>query len=646
MRADAPHLVDAAAGTTDRVGFALVDRPSVTPPVAERRLVRSVHHGIERIDDYAWLRAENWREVMKDPSCLAPDIRAHLEAENAYAEAMLAPLGALRAQLFEELKGRIKQDDATVPAPDGPFAYGLRYVAGAQHPRLTRVPRDGGPEETLLDAEILAQGKTYFRLGASEHSPDHRILAYGTDESGGEFYRIRFRDLGSGEDLPEAIADTTGTFVWALDGRTLFYVRLDESHRPSRVFRHALGTDPATDVLVYEEPDPGFFVGVGHTQSRTFVLINAHDHETSEVRLIDAARPEEAPRLVSARERGVRYVVEHRADLLVIRTNADGAEDSKIVTAPVVTPGRETWRDLVPHVQGRPILDVIAYEDHLVRLEREEGLPRIVVRRWSDGAEHTIAFAEEAYSLGLASGYEFATRTLRFTYSSPTTPARVFDYDLETRERRLRKEQEIPSGHDPSAYVARRILAPAPDGERVPVTVLHRKDLVLDGTAPCLLYGYGAYGITIPSAFNPNVFSLVDRGFVHATAHVRGGREKGERWWRGGKRENKRNTFTDFIAAAEHLCREGFTAPGRIIGQGRSAGGILIGAVANMRPDLFLGLSAEVPFVDVLNTMLDESLPLTPPEFPEWGDPIRDRAAYETIASYAPYENVRAQPYP
>ena len=653
------------AGVASPAGTASPEAVSagIAPPVAARRPVRSVTHGFERVDDYAWLKAENWRDVMKDPDALAPDIRAYLEAENCYADAVLAPVTGLRAALFEELKGRIPEDDATVPSPDGPYAYGVRYVAGAQHPRLVRQRREGGPEELILDGDAMAAGKAYFRLGASEHSPDHAALAYCTDESGGELFAIRIRDLATGRDL-EAIEGTAGSFVWALDSRTLFYVRLDEDHRPNRVFRHRLGTDPAEDALVYEEPDPGFFVGLGRTQSRAFITISAHDHETGEVHLIDSSAPESPPRLVAPREPGVRYDVEHRGESLlgeplrgeplrgeplIIRTNADGAEDYKIVAAPMPdsrASGRAGWRDLVPHVQGRPILDVVAYAEHLVRLERENGLPRIVVRRWRDGAEHAIAFDEEAYALGLSAGYEFETRTLRFIYSSPTKPAQVFDYDMERRERRLRKTQEVPSGHEPAAYVARRIFAPAADGEAVPVTLLHRKDLALDGTAPCLLYGYGAYGISIPAGFNPNVFSLVDRGFIHAVAHVRGGREKGERWWREGKRDKKPNTFSDFIAATEHLVREGFTAKGRIVAQGRSAGGLLMGAVANLRPDLLLGILAEVPFVDTLGTMLDESLPLTPPEFPEWGDPIRDPAAYRMIASYAPYDNVRAQPYP
>jgi oligopeptidase B len=376
------------------------------------------------------------------------------------------------------------------------------------------------------------------------------------------------------------------------------------------------------------------------------LLLNASDHETAEIRLIDTLDAPAPPRLVSAREPEHDYSVEHHEDRLIILTNSDGAEDYRIVEAPIDSPGREHWREIEPHRPGRLILEIVAFKRHLVRLEREDGLPRIVIRRFADGAEHEIAFAEEAYALGISPGYEYDTDTLRFTYSSMTTPAQVFDYDMETRERILRKTQEVPSGHDPSNYVTRRVMAPARDGETVPVSLLYRKETPLDGSAPLLLYGYGAYGMTIPASFSTTALSLVDRGFVYAVAHVRGGQDKGYRWYKGGKREKKINTFTDFIAAGEYLAREKFTSRGRIVAHGGSAGGMLMGAIANMAPDLFLGVIAEVPFVDVLTTMLDASLPLTPPEWPEWGNPIQSADAYRTIAAYSPYDNVRAQGYP
>jgi oligopeptidase B len=386
-------------------------------------------------------------------------------------------------------------------------------------------------------------------------------------------------------------------------------------------------------------------------QAEEFAAISGGDHETSEVHLLDLRNPNAAPRLVAKRKEGERYDVEHHPDLggepmLVIHTNAGGAEDFKIMLAPLANPERANWQELIPHRSGTLLLGMGLLRDWLVRLEREDGLPRIVVRRLSDGAEHSIAFAEEAYSLGMVGGYEFETDNLRFSYSSMTTPAEVWDYDMRTRKREMRKRQEVPSGHDPANYVARRILAKANDGETVPISILHRRDLKLEGKAPLLLYGYGAYGHAIPAAFSTNRLSLVDRGFVYAIPHIRGGTDRGWRWYVQGKLAHKENTFRDFIAAAEHLITEGFTAKGRIVAHGGSAGGMLMGAIANLRPELFGGILAEVPFVDVLNTMLDDTLPLTPPEWNEWGNPIVDAEVFRRIRRYSPYDQVKAQDYP
>jgi oligopeptidase B len=616
------------------------------PPIATRQPVVSTDHGISRTDNYAWLRADNWQQVMREPSILAPDIREYLLAENAYTSASMADMEALRLDLFAEMRGRIKEDDSSVPAPDGPYAYAVRYSEGDEHPTLMRSDRDGGGEQVILDANLLASDRAYFRLGGATHSPDHRLVAYAFDDKGSEYFTLRIRDVGSGKDLADIIPATAGGAVWAEDGKSLFYVWVDDNHRPAKLFRHIVGTDPADDTLVYAEPDPGFFLGVGKSQSGRYILIDSHDHETSEVRLLDAHEPTSEPILVEARQTAVEYNVDHGNDRLYILTNADGAEDYKIVTASPASPGRENWRDLVAHREDRLILHHVVFKDFLVYLERESGLPRITIRQIATGEEHAIAFDEEAYSLGIIDGYEFDTATLRFAYSSMTTPSRVYDYDMIERTRLLRKEDEIPSGHDPSDYVTRRVFAPAPDGETVPISLLYRRDTPIDGTAPCLLYGYGAYGISIPASFSTSRLSLVDRGFVHAIAHIRGGKDKGYRWYATGRRERKMNTFTDFIAAAEFLSKDGFAAADQIVGWGGSAGGMLIGAVANMAPDLFAGLIAEVPFVDVLATMLDDSLPLTPPEWMEWGNPITSPDAYQTIAAYSPYDNVSEQAYP
>jgi oligopeptidase B len=604
-----------------------------------------VHHGIARVDDYTWLRAANWQAVMRDPALLDPEIRAHLEAENAYTKAVMADTEALQERLFAEMKGRIKEDDASVPAPDGTFAYYTRYVTGAQHPLFCRKASAGGEEQVLLDGNALAKPHAYFRIAGVTHSPDHGLLAYAVDTKGSEFYTVKIIEADTGALVDSRIADNNGSLEWAADSRTLLYIWLDDEHRPRRVLRHSIGGESA-DAVIHEQPDPGYFLGLGATQDRRFLLLSVHDHETAEISLIDAADPSAPPRLVAAREPEHDYSVDHHEGRLIILTNSDGAEDYRIVEAPADNPGRAQWREIEPHRPSRLILDVVAYEDFLVRLEREHGLPRIVVRRFASGEEHAIAFDEEAYSLGIAAGYEYDTSTLRFTYSSMTTPAQVFDYDMKTRARKLRKTHEIPSGHDPSLYVTRRVMAPAKDGETVPVSLLYRKDLALDGSAPLLLYGYGAYGIAIPAGFSTNALSLVDRGFVYAIAHVRGGKDKGYRWYKDGKREKKVNSFIDFVTAGEFLSKQGFTGRGRIVAHGGSAGGMLMGAVANLAPDLFLGIIAEVPFVDVLTTMLDASLPLTPPEWPEWGNPIESEADYRTIAAYSPYDNVRAQTYP
>lgn len=626
--------------------------PDDAPPGAPRHITISRHHGIELQDAYAWLRADNWQEVMRDPSRLPPDIRAYLEAENAYSNRMMGDTLALQSKLFEEMKGRIKEDDSSVPAPDGPFEYMTRFVTGGQYPLLCRRARgSSGDGNILLDGDTEAKGKAYWHLGGVHHSPDHRLLAYAVDEAGSEFYTLRFRDIEGGRDLEDAIPSVSGSFAWYKDSATILYVRLDDHHRSRWVFRHRLGTPVAEDTLVYEEQDPGLFTSVGATQSGDYIIIDTHRHDLSESRIINASLAGSEPVLIAARREGHEYDVDHWADQLVILTNSDGAEDFRICLAPLSDPSPPNWKELVPHKPGCLILDIAVYKGHLVRLEREDGLPRIVIRTLVAGAEpvgaeHAIAFDEAAYSLGLSSGYEFDTTTVRFSYSSMTTPSEVYDYDMATRERVLRKRQEVPSGHDPADYRTGRLYATAADGETVPVSFLHHRSTPLDGSAPVLLYGYGAYGIAIPASFSTTRLSLVDRGFIYCIAHVRGGKDKGYRWYTGGRREKKVNTFTDFIAAADHLVQQGLTRRGNIVAHGGSAGGMLMGAIANMAPELFLGIIADVPFVDVLNTMLDKDLPLTPPEWPEWGNPIESAKDFETIRAYSPYDNVTAKAYP
>ncbi|MGH6763060.1 MAG: S9 family peptidase [Phyllobacterium sp.] len=615
-------------------------------PVAAKIPHQDTRHGITRTDDYAWLRADNWQEVFKDSSVLDKAIRDHLDKENAYQSALMADTETLQKTLFAEMKGRIKEDDSSVPAKDGPYAYGSSFVIGGQQPRFFRTPRDGGEETLILDGDKEGDSKAYFRLASADHSPDHAKLIWGYDDKGSEFFSLKVRDLETMQDSAVTIADTSGGGVWDADSKGFFYGRLDDNHRPSKVFYHELGTSPDLDKLIFEENDPGFFMGVGGSSLDDFIFIDIHDHETSEVWLIPANTPSATPKLVLKRETGVEYSLCEGGDVFYILTNADGAKDFKIMSTPVGAPEKENWTEVVPHRPGCLRLAASAYRDHLVWLERDNGLPRIIIRDRTSGEEHAIAFDEEAYSLGLQGSAEYDTEVIRFSYSSMTTPSQQFDYNMRTRERTLLKTQEVPSGHNPDDYVTRRLLAPSHDGELVPVTVLYHRDTRLDGSAPCLLYGYGSYGITIPASFNTNCLSLADRGFVYAIAHIRGGKDKGFAWYEEGKREKKTNTFHDFIAAAKHLVGEGFTSHDRIVAQGGSAGGMLMGAVANMAPEAFGGIIAEVPFVDVLNTMLDDTLPLTPPEWPEWGNPIASEKDYRNIASYSPYDNVEAKAYP
>jgi oligopeptidase B len=620
-------------------------------PAVAKKPVSDTRHGITRTDDYAWLRADNWQQMFKDTSILDPEIRTYLEAENAYMDAAMGDTKELQKTLFAEMKGRIKEDDSSIPMKDGPFAYGSAFVTGGEQPRYFRIPRDGDPKDEglrdlLLDGDKEARDKDYFRLSGIDHTTDHAFGIWGYDDKGSEYFTLRVRDLATKQDLDDVLENTAGGGVWAPDGKSFFYTLQDENHRPSKVFHHIVGQPQSEDRLVYEETDPGFFMGVGGSLLDDFIYIDIHDHETSEYRLLSTKDLTAEPQLVAEREEGVEYSMTEGGDVFYILTNADDAKDFKIVEAPVSAPGKENWKELVPHEPGRLILNHMAFARHLVWLERREGLPVIMIRDRKSGEEHSIAFAEEAYSLGLQGAAEYDTDVIRFSYSSMTTPSQLFDYNMATRERTLLKTQEVPSGHNPQDYVTRRVFAEAHDGEKVPVTLLYRRDTKLDGSAPCLLYGYGAYGITIPAGFNTNCLSLADRGFVYAIAHIRGGKDKGFSWYEDGKMEKKVNTFKDFISAADHLVKEGFTAYDRIIAEGGSAGGMLMGAIANMAPEKFAGIIAAVPFVDVLNTMLDDTLPLTPPEWPEWGNPIESEEEYRWIAAYSPYDNVEKKPYP
>lgn len=629
------------------------------PPVAKKIPVVIEQLGRTRTDDYQWMKDDNWQAVLRDPTLIKAEVKDHLTAENAYREAMMASTLPLQEAMFQEMRGRIKEDDSSVPAPDGAWTYYVEYQTGDQHPRYMRVERqgswsvDGQPvtktfvmaptPQLLLDANELAKGKAYSEVSAASHSPDHTLFAYAEDAQGSEVHKIYVKDLATGAVLPEVIESATGDFTFSPDSQWIFWTNRDDNGRPDKIFRRpARGGETS---LVYDEPDDGMFIGVGRTADDKFIVIGIQNQETSEARYIPAAAPTAEPAILEPRQVAVRYDVDHWGDRWVIRTNAADAIDFKIVQAPTETPGKAHWTDLVPHTPGRFIEGMDLTRDHLARQERADANTRIIIRD-RQGTEHQIAVDEPAFALSLAGASEFDTTTIRYTYNSPSTPTQTFDYDMATRERTLRKTQQIPSGHDIANYVVERLNAPAANGKLVPVTVLRRRTTPIDGSAPLLLYGYGSYGIPMPASFSTNRLSLVDRGWIYAIAHIRGGSDKGWGWFLDARKMTKKNTFTDFIAAAEHLIDRNYARAGNIVAQGGSAGGMLMGAVNNMRPDLWAGIIGQVPFVDVVNTMSDTSLPLTPPEWPEWGNPIEDPAAYDYMMSYSPYDQVKPQAYP
>ncbi len=534
--------------------------------------------------------------------------------------------------------------NSSPPQLDGPFAYYSRFREGGQHRVFCRRPRAGGDETILLDGDERAKDKAYFEIEAAAHSPDHAKFAWSADVLGSEILTIAVRDVAAGIDLPDSVANATGAIVWTRDSSAFLYVEQDEAHRPFRVMLHRLGTPQGEDVEVFAERDPAWFLGISATRLGRAALVSVHGHDASETHLIDLDHPRSPPLLVAPRRSGHFYDVMDHGEELLIRTNA-GARDFRIVRGPRVPNGEAQWRDVVSHRPGRFIADCTLSRDFLVALVREDSRPRLAVQDLRSGAVHDIAFEEETYDLEFATTYEFDTPLFRFRHSAMNRPETIIDYDCATRARDVVKRQEVP-GFDPDLYETRLVFAPAGDGERVPVSLLMRRGLARDGAARLLLYGYGSYGWNVEASFGSNRVSLVDRGFVYAIAHVRGGTDKGWDWYENGKLAKKPNTFSDFIAAARHLVAEGYTSAGRIVSQGGSAGGLLMGVVANLAPDLFGGVVADVPFVDALATMMDETLPLTPAEWLEWGDPIRDRAAFETIRSYSPYDNVKPQRYP
>ncbi len=605
------------------------------PPQAPQRISEFSRFNDTRADPWFWLRFIEDAETV-----------SYLEAENAYTDAVMAPTEPLQETLYQEMRGRIKEDDSTVPEKDGDHYYYIRFEEGRQYPIYCRkFPAPDADEEVLLDANELARDQDYLRVGVFETSPDHKLLAYSLDTEGSEQYTIYVMDLETRQHLGQPIANTYYSLEWTNDSAAFFYSVLDEHHRPVQIFRRRVGDDPADDSLVYQETDERFFVGLGKSQSRRFIYVVTGGNNMSEWRFLDAGNSDSPLALIEPRRPDFEYDVEDHGDRFLIRHNGDGARDFKVSETPIATPEQEHWIDFMEHEPGRPILGIHCFRDYLAVEYRQGGLPQVSVTRLSTGETHQIAFDDAVYAVGVRTGREWDTASLRFSYASMTTPPTVYDYDMNTREREFRKQIEVLGGFAPENYLTRRLMAPARDGTLVPVSVLYREGTPLDGSAPLYLYGYGSYGIIMDADFGSARLSLVDRGFIFAIAHIRGGMEMGWDWYENGKLLNKMNTFTDFIDCADYLIAQGYTSAGRIAAAGGSAGGMLMGAVVNLRPGLFRAVAAHVPFVDVLNTMLDDSLPLTTMEYNEWGNPNEERF-YEYIKSYSPYDNITAQDYP
>ncbi len=609
-----------------------------TPPVAATRPHSVSHHGITIEDPWAWLRDPGYPDVTDK------DVLAYLEAENAYFDAIMAPHKPLAETLFQEMRGRIKEDESSVPQKDGDWLYWTDHEVGAEYARWWRKPVAGGDDQLILDETPLAAGKEYFRLGEISVSPDGRLLAYAYDDNGSERFEVRIKDLATGELLPDTISGMLSEIVWTADSKGFLYGLANENWRTDNARWHKLGEPVENDIELFREKDEGYRVAVGETSSRKWLTIATGDHVTSEVWLLPADNPAATPICVAPRQPGREYDVDEHDGTLFIHTN-DTDTNWRLVTAPITAPGE--WTERIAPSRHFYMTGVSCFADFFIVEGREDGLDQIELHRYDASVPPTrLNFPEASYVAGLGDNPEYAVTKLRLGYESMVTPGTVQDYDVATGALETLKVQEIPSGYDGSKYRTERLTITARDGTAVPVSIVYPQDFPRDGTGKLYLYAYGAYGHAIPPGFSTSRMSFLDRGMAFAIAHIRGGDDLGQHWYHEGKLEKRTNTFHDFVDVAKGLIALGYTAPGKIAIAGRSAGGELMGAVVNSDPELWGAVIADVPFVDVLNTMLDESLPLTPGEWPEWGNPIEDKAAFELIRSYSPYDNVRAQAYP
>ena len=606
----------------------------MSPPVAQKQPYVLSSHGDERVDNYFWMRDRH-----------DPKVIAYLEAENAYTSAMMQHTEVLQKNLYDQMLARIKETDLSVPYRKGEFYYYSRTQEGKAYSIYCRKKGSlAATEEVLLDQNELALGHEFLSLGVFQVSPNHQLLAYSVDTKGDERYTLFFLDLATRQLYPESITETSSAFAWGNDSQTVFYTQVDPTNRPFKLFRHALGSTLTDDILIHHEQDKAYFLSVTKTRSEAYILIGLNSKVTSEVHYLDANSPASPVQVIHPRTPGMEYKVEHHDRHFYILTN-DQAINFKLIKTPVESPAKENWQTVIPHRDDVMISGVSAFADHLVVYEREAGLPTVRVRKFSTGDEHWIAFPEPTYAVNPENNPEFNTTTLRFNYTSLVTPNSVFDYDMETQKRELKKETAVLGGYDRTQYTSERIAATAADGTQIPISIVYKNGIVRNGQNPLLLTGYGSYGVSYPPSFSSNRLSLLECGVIMAIAHIRGGGEMGRKWYEDGKFLQKKNTFTDFIACAEHLIANQWTSSHALAISGGSAGGLLMGAVTNMRPDLFKVVVASVPFVDVLTTILDTSIPLTVLEWEEWGNP-NDKTYYEYMKSYSPYDNVEAKNYP
>jgi oligopeptidase B len=610
---------------------------TLKPPVAEKRPHTYSRHGVTISDDYFWLKDQGYPKVDDK------DVLDYLKAENTYFENQMKPHAATVETIFQEMKGRLKEDESSIPQKDGDYLYWRKFEKGAQYKQWMRKKATGGPDEVILDEAKLAEGKEYFRLGGIAVAENDRIMAYATDTDGSERFTIRFHDLSTGKDLPDTIPGTNGGFTFSKDSKHLLYTPVNEQWRNEKVMIHTLGGGVDADKTLFHEKDIGFQVGVSMTHSEKYLILATGDNVTSELYLLPADDPFAKPVLVRARKAGVEYDVEEHDGTLFIHTN-DNSTQFRLVTAPVSKPGE--WTERIAPRTDFYMTGVSTFADFFVVEGRENGLDQVEIYQYAGGAPKRIKFPEASYSAGLDENPEYKVSKLRLSYESMITPDTITDYDVATGKMTTLKVQEIPSGYDKSLYETERVEIIARDGTKVPVSVVYKKGFKKDGNGPLYLYAYGAYGYAVPPGFSTLRLSLLDRGFAYAIAHIRGGDDLGQQWYLDGKLEKRTNTFNDFVDAGRGMISLGYAKPGKIVAAGGSAGGELMGAVINQAPELFGAVAAHVPFVDVLNTMQDESLPLTPGEWPEWGNPITDKKAFDLLRSYSPYDNVEAKAYP